>query len=146
MLNYRIAFKFSLIIILLLMFQAAGESGERDTSVNLSAALQKEAHFTTIKELVRDGRYESAIAEAKAVTGLDPHDERGHIRLRAIYTLLQRYAEALEENLTETVPVFFVNSLSDMKLLSERQLNAIGLGKLRAEDSNVSESPRSKTN
>ena len=31
--------------------------------------------------------------------GLDPHDERGHIRLRAIYTLLQRYEEALEENL-----------------------------------------------
>ena len=98
MLNYRIAFKSSLIIILLLMFQAAGESGEGDTSANLSTSLQKEKHFKTIKELIRDGRYESAIAEAKAVTAIDPHDERGHIRLRAIYTLLERYAEALAEN------------------------------------------------
>ena len=99
MLNYRKAAKFALIILLFLMVYAVGESGERDPSAKLSTSIKKEKHFKSIKELVRDGKYESAIAEANAVTRIDAHDERGHIRLRAIYALLERYEEALEENL-----------------------------------------------
>ena len=99
MLNYRIALKVALIIILLPVFQAVGQAGEGDTSTTLSTSLQKEKHFKTIKALVRDGRYESAIAETQALISIDPDDERGHIKLRAIYTLLERFEEALEENL-----------------------------------------------
>ena len=67
MLNYRKAVKFALIILLFLMVHAVGQSGEMDTAANLSTSLKKEKHFKSIKEFVRDGRYESAIAEAKAV-------------------------------------------------------------------------------
>ena len=38
--------------------------------------------------------------------------------------------KALEENLTEDVTIFFVRNISDIKLLSEKKLNAYGLGKL----------------
>ena len=99
MLNQRIAFYFALITILILMLPAVSQSGETDTSPNIDASLKKEEHFKEIRALVRNGKYKSAIAEAKAVISIDPDDERGHIRLRAIYTLLEKYAEALEQNL-----------------------------------------------
>ena len=96
---HRIALIFALIIILLFMFQTTGVSEERDSAEHLNTSLQKESHLKKIKELIRSGSYESAIAEAKALIRVDPDDERGHIKLRAIYTLLGKYQEALEENL-----------------------------------------------
>ena len=95
---FSIALKFALITSIILMFQTTGESGEMDTPANLDISLEKEKHFKQIKKFIRSGRYESAITEAKVLVRIDPGDERGHVKLRAIYTLLGRYAEALEEN------------------------------------------------
>lgn len=82
------------------MFQAMCESGEIDSPVNLDTSLKKEQHLKEIKKLIRSGRYESAITEAKTLVQIDPDDELGHVKLRAIYTLLGRYSDALEENIT----------------------------------------------
>lgn len=48
--------------------------------------------------------------------------------------------KVLEDNIKPALTVFFVNSLSDIKLISERQLNAIGLGRLPDTGTDVPES------
>lgn len=95
-----VVLKLALIASLILIFQAIGVSEEIDAPANLDTSLKKEQHLKEIKKFIRSGRYESAITEAKALVQVDPDDELGHVKLRAIYTLLGRYSDALEENIT----------------------------------------------
>ena len=92
--------KLALIAFAVLIFKATGESGEIDTPDNLDTALKKEQHLKEIKKFIRSGRYENAVAEAKILVQMDPEEEIGHVKLRAIYTLMGRYSDALEENMT----------------------------------------------